>query len=159
MQNIMKIVDSSNNGLTEYILRPENIIEIYDTSKGCEIYYASLKASAAIDGVSARQLKRSIQEKLDQPLGYLKTEYTAHDQHKGTRYFNVDHIAAVISHGTLDKDDKVIDVCSIVFEHGTAPVKIYHSVHDVALQIRRVMKRLDQDQEICCAPEAEQESE
>ena len=38
-------------------------------------------------------------------------------------------------------------------------IKINHEAHHVAYQIRRVMKRLDQDEEICCAPDDEGDSE
>ena len=160
MENIMKIVDIENalNKTTKYILRPENIFEMFDDVDGCHIGYANDTASAVIEGISARGLKRSIQDKLEQPLGYLKTRYEYVNQKFGNRYFNVDHIAAVHSHGTLDRNNELIEVCSIVFERGGA-IKIYHPAHEVAYQIRRVLKRLDQDEEICCAPKAEQESE
>ena len=159
MENIMKIVEASSKQ-THYIIYPERIFEIHDTDKGCLIGY-TIGGVADIEGVSARKLKRSIQEQLDEPLGYLKTIYTYGDDQKGLRYFNVDYIAAVHSHGTVNRNGQIIDTCSIVMDLGEHhnKVKIDHAAHEVAYQIKRVLKRLDQDEEICCAPETETETE
>ena len=154
MQNIMKFVNSSTKQ-TMYVLYPENIYEIHDTAEGCWIGYSD-DGEAYIDGFTARQVKRSIQEKLDQPLRYLKTEFT-YAGHKGTRYFNVAKISAVISHGVVDRNNEKIEVCSIRLHSTPHEYKVDHPAHEVAYQIRRVMDKLDQDEEICCSPETETE--
>ena len=157
MQNIMKVVDANPNrkGQTQYILYPEDIYEIHDTKKGCFARYTG--GSVELENVTARGLKREIQEALEQPLGYLKTEYE-YEGHEGKRYFNVDHITAVLSHDKVNHGGDLVDVCSIVMKDDSV-IKIYHSSFEVAYQIRRVMKRIDQDEDICCAPSSEQESE
>ena len=161
MQNIMKVVDAhnANKGNTVYILYPEKIFEIHDIKKGCLLRFGQAFGGdyVEIENFSARQVKRSIQEKVEQPVGYLKTEYT-HEEHKGNRYILVDRISAILSQGTTIHNNETVDVCSIVIE-GSRTVKIYHPAHEVAYQVRRVMDRLDQDAEICCAPSSEQESE
>ena len=159
MLNILKIPDADTNNLgkTQYILYPENIYDIHDLSDNkCQVYYAGGKGAVQVGDYSARKFKRYIQEGLDESIGFLKAEYT-YNGYKGVRYCNVAHIAAVLSHDKVDHGGKLVDMCSIVFQDAGGPVKIYHPAHEVAYQIRRVMKRLDQDQEICCAPEAETE--
>ena len=155
--NIFKFINDETHekGHVAYILHPENIIEIHDTETGCLIKYANGDHTGEIKDVSARQLKRSIQEQLEQPLGFLKTEYT-YMGHPGLRYFNVDHVAAVKSRWVY-RDGKRINLCEIELETVRDPVKIDHEAHEVAYQVRRIMKRLDQDQEICCAPETDTE--
>ena len=161
MENIMKVVNASTNnkGQTHYILYPENIYELHDDVEGCRIHYGNGSNALFVENAKARQIKRSIQEQLEQPLGYLKTEYEYMKGHIGLRYFNVDHIAVIISQNPIQNEkNETVEVCAIVLEKG-GTIKIYHPAHEVAYQIRRVMKRLDQDAEICCAPKAEQESE
>ena len=156
MNNIMKVPDLTS-GHTQYILYPDRIYEIEDTDKGAHLYYGDGNGGAHVANHSARDMKRSIQDQLDEPQGYLKTEYDLN----GTtykRYFNVNHIVGVQSHGTLDRNDKVIQVCTLLLQYGGV-VKLYHSAHEVAFQIRRVLKRLDQDEDICCAPRSEEETE
>ena len=155
MDNVMKLVDDKSQ--TEYILYPERIREIQDNSTGCWISFAGSRGGVQIPNVSARKVKRSIQDRLEQSLGYLKAEYPGGGAENGVRYFNVDYIASVISHGTVDRNGTLIEVCGILMEDGGHEIKIDHPAHEVAYQVRRVIRRLDQDEEICCSPETETE--
>ena len=118
--SIMKILDESrldrnNQPLVKYILHPDRIFELHDSEKGCIIKYTHPGGQALIKGHSARQIKRSIQDQLDHPIGFLKTEYT-YQSHEGLRYFNVDHIAAVNSRTVFDTQlQKVVNRCEILF--------------------------------------------
>ena len=156
--NILKIPDANPNNLgkTQYILYPERIYEICDIKEGCQVYYKH--GALQIAGWKARRFKRYIQEEYDDgKIHFLKTEYNFNG-FTGVRYFNVAHINAVHSHDKVDHGGNLTDVCSLIMEN-SGPVKIYHPAHEVAYQIRRIMKRLDQDEEICCAPSSEQDSE
>ena len=157
MQNIMKFIDGYLKQ-TVYLTYPETVYQIYDNEYGCHILIEG-QGAANIEDHSARQFKRAIQERLEQPLGFLKTEYTYGDDIKGLRYFNVDYITKIASLPPIVRNDEQIEVCVITTKESPGNVKIYHSAHEVAYQVRRVMKRIDQDAEICCAPESEQESE
>ena len=150
---ILKIQDASEPRKPNiYIFFPENVFELIDTSKGCLIRYSNdenIDVLAA--NVTARQMKRSIQEQIkeDHELGFLKLEST-YMNHKGVRYVNVKHIAGLIDDG---------DQCDIHMEYHDRFIRIQESGQEVAAQIRRVIKRFDQDQELCCqevpAPEEE----
>ena len=145
---ILKIQDSSErNKPNVYIFFPENIFELIDTSKGCLIRFSSDKnIDIVAANVTARQMKRSIQEQLkeDHELGFLKLEST-YSNHKGVRYINVKHIAGLIDNGN--------NQCDIYMEYHNRLIAIDESGQEVAAQIRRVIKRLDQDQELCCQAE------
>ena len=151
MQNIMKLVDLDNNNRTHYILRPEEIYQIHDSAKGCVASY-SYGGRVHIAGFTARQLKRSIQDQLDEhSLGYLKTAFE-HQGHKGTRYLNVNHILSVMDIGN-NRSKILIHIGQVV------KIEVEHSAQSAAYQIRRVLNRQDQDEEICCVPEPEEASE
>ena len=141
---ILKIQDASKNIKPNvYIFFPENVIELMDTAKGCLIKYSNddnIDVLAA--NVTARQMKRSIQEQLkeDHELGFLKLESNYHN-HKGVRYVNVKHIAGLIDNG---------DQCDIHMEYHDRFIRLQENGQEVAAQIRRVIKRFDQDQELCC---------
>ena len=141
---ILKIQDvSANTKPNVYIFFPENIFELVDTSAGCLIRYSNDKTIDIVAAnVTARQMKRSIQEQLkeDHELGFLKLESTYH-HHKGVRYINVKHIAGLIDG---------IKHCDLVTEYHGRVIRIQESGQEVAAQIRRVIKRFDQDQELCC---------
>ena len=151
---ILKVVDISKpNKPTVYIFFPENILDLVDTVKGCEIRYSSeINIDVVVENVTARQMKRSIQEQLkeDHNLGFLKLEST-YNGHKGLRYINVKHIAGVIDEGNKD--------CYLQPEYHQRQIQVQERAQDVAAQIRRVIKRLDQDQDLCCQIETETETE
>ena len=156
MTNILKFIDDGNfKGSTVYIFNPTVIQEIHDTATGCRIVY--LSGENFITGTSARQLKRSIQEELEQPIGYLKTAYT-YRGHEGLRYVNVAHIISLTEASPIVKDGKTVETCQMVLDNEQF-LKFYHSAGEIAYQVRRVLKRLDQDAEICCAPDEETEEE
>ena len=101
--------------------------------------------------VTARQMKRSIQEQLKEnhELGFLKLESNYYN-HKGVRYINVKHIAGLTDTGGQS--------CDLQMEYHNRVINIEESGQEVAAQIRRVIKRLDQDQELCCQAEVHSRS-
>ena len=141
---ILKIQDSSETRKPNvYIFFPENIFELIDTSAGCLIRFSSDKSTDIVAAnVTARQMKRSIQEQLKEyhELGFLKLEST-YMNHEGVRYLNVKHIAGLIDEGKF---------CDLRMEYHNRVIRIEENGQEVAAQIRRVIKRLDQDQELCC---------
>ena len=153
-EQILKVIDiSKRNKPTVYIFFPENILDLVDTAKGCEIRYSSdTNIDVVVGDVTARQMKRSIQEQLkeDHNLGFLKLEST-YNGHKGVRYINVKHIAGVIDDGAKE--------CYLHTEYHKEQITVEEKAQDVAAQIRRVIKRLDQDQDLCCQTETETETE
>ena len=105
-----------------------------------------------VAGVTARQMKRTIQEQLQDHhvMGFLKLHSNYHG-HKGLRYINVEHIAAVFDNGSQ---------CEIKLEYHKGLIRLEDvDTLEVAAQVRRVIKRLDQDQELCCKPEPAPEAE
>ena len=132
---ILKIQDASENSKPNvYIFFPENIFELIDTSEGCLIRYSNDKnIDVVAANVTARQMKRSIQESLkeDHELGFLKLESNYHN-HKGVRYINVKHIAGLLDNGN--------NRCDIHMEYHNRFIRIEESGQEVAAQIRRVIK-------------------
>ena len=156
-EQILKFVDEShggNTGITHYILHPERIIEIQDTKIGCKFRYAGGYYEAEIKGTNARQFKRAIQEQLNEPMGFLKTEFPVFVKNDGLRYFNVNRIAAVRTRRVSNIQTGEVDLHStLIMEDHKLPIELDHEAFEVAYQIRRVLKRLDQDSAICCTPE------
>ena len=148
-EQILKLVNATDNK-THYVFFPERIFDLTDTAKGCLLSYSTDPSNVLIANTTARQMKRSIQEQIDHPMGFLKLE-SVYKGHKGKRYVNVDHIAGLIDHG-----DKTV----VRYEHHiTYDFTVLEKAFDVAYQIRRVIKRLDQDAELCCEPTTETEAE
>ena len=148
-EQILKVVNATDKK-THYVFFPERIFDLTDTAKGCLLRYGTDSTSVVIANVTARNMKRSIQEQIEHPMGFLKLE-NVHNGHKGKRYVNVDQIA-----GLVDEGDKT----SVRYEHHIAfQFTVLEKAFDVAYQIRRVIKRLDQDAELCCEPETETETE
>ena len=149
-EQILKVVDV-NSGKTNFIFFPERVVALTDTSKGCRIDYSDSGHYIVVAGVSALKMKRSIQEQLqeDHSIAFLKLE-SNYFGHKGKEYINIYHIA-----GIIDYDE----TCSIVFEHLGHQTKIQEPAYDVAFQIRRLIKKLDQDQDLCCETVAAEESD
>ena len=142
-EQILKIPDSETKK-THYIFHPERIYDLTDTADGCLLRYGGVQNMATAADTSARQMKRLIQEQILDGMGFLKLE-SIYRNHKGKRYINVDHIAGVVDHGN--------NKCEIILEHHKQHFAVNEAAFDVAYQIRRVIKRLDQDQELCCEPE------
>ena len=159
MTNIMKFLDSisHNKGQTHYLFHPERIVSIHDTATGCRLIYEDF-GRGEIEGFSARQIKRSIQEQVDEPMGFLKTEYVWKG-HTGVHYFNVQRVLSIISVKPEIVNNKEQARCHMLLDYSNGAYTILHPAQDVAYQIKRVLKRLDQDQELCCAPEEEAEEE
>ena len=149
MVDILKFIDREAKNLTHYVFKPDEITDMHDFNEGVEFAYAGGKGSIA--GVTARQFKRSLQDQLDEPLGFLKTEYS-----HGIRYINVSHILSVIERKPYTDDSGTHHSCIIIIDNNTK-YSFTGAAKDVAYQVRRVLKRLDQDEEICCLPEVEEE--
>ena len=163
---IFKFTDS--NG-THYNPHPERVIEISDVKytdprtlkkvEGCQVLFYGEGFHHSLP-LSARALKRSIQENTDVEIGFLKF---SHQVQKGNRYINVAHVADFVidttgkGHLYLEHIDKNYDnPWRITITAPTDPLQ-------VALQLRRVVNRLEQDDELCCnappAPAEEEEGE
>ena len=143
-EQILKLYDAARKR-TVFIFFPENIYEIKDTPKGCVIKYSrDDHMQVLVADVAARKMKRSIQEQLEgnHNIGFLKL----HTNTNGIirlQYINVAHIAGLIAY-----DDR----CDLQMEYHDRRVGVEEDPLEVAAQIRRVIKRLDQDQELCCTP-------
>ena len=162
---------------TNYIFRPEDIVEIRDSAKGVRVL---LPVSAGEQGIlhridivtekNARDVKREIQEQHDEPIGYLKMSDERLVEN-GRRYVNAKYILSGHPAKVRTKVDGkwiVVDGTFVAIDHYYDDA---HSAHaglhvnldpfEVARQIRRILRRLDQDEEICCAaaPEDEEETE
>ena len=81
MEPVMKIVDSG--GRTHYIFHPERVLEIRDVGKpdkpAAQMFFDSAgehtnRYDYSIDGITARDLKRNIQENVPDTIGFLKLE-------------------------------------------------------------------------------------
>ena len=142
-EQILKLPDSATKK-TNYIFHPERIFDLTDSADGCVIHYGGSGREVVVAGKTAREMKRLIQEQILDGMGFLKLE-SIYLNHKGKRYINVDHIAGVVDHGN--------DKCEIILEHFNYHFGVNENAFDVAYQIRRVIKRLDQDQELCCEPD------
>ena len=165
----MPIMKLTTHGGTSYFLHPERVVDIYDSKvtdpvtkkkvDGCYVQFQHQGSTIAV-GVPARALKRSIQENTDVEIGFLKLTLP---HQSGNRYVNVDNIielhipnesGGLLSSLILDnKDGAFQNVSEITIRAPTDPLQ-------VALQLRRVINRLDQDEELCCnAPTAPAEEE
>ena len=152
-EQILKVVDVLPiRHRTVFIFFPEKIFELMDTAKGCMINYTARSDKIVVAGVTARQMKRTIQEQLQDyhEIGFLKL-HSDYQNHKGLRYINVNHISAVFDNGSQ---------CEIKLEYHKDIISLDDAnTLEVAAQIRRVIRRLDQDQEFCCKPEPAPEAE
>ena len=143
-EQILKLYDAARKR-TVFIFYPENIYELIDTSRGCVIRYSEDDSQyVLVADVTARQMKRSIQEQLDgnHTIGFLKL-HSDYMNHKGLQYINVKHIAGLIAFDSR---------CDLQMEYHDRNVGVEENPLEVAAQIRRVIKRLDQDQDLCCEP-------
>ena len=161
---IMKVWDGKQ---THYIFHPENIVEVFDTTDGVGVEPRESGTIRIVTEKSARLVKREIQENTDEPIGYLKM--TDHGEVKnGRRYVNVKYLVGakpkkVRAYDAEGKDLGIVDGAQVTVEHQGRSGVIYVDMtpFDVALQVRRILRRLDQDEDICCATEtpAEEEAE
>ena len=158
MPNIMKIVDVGHNKpRTVYIMQPHKIIEIYDrydskpsAEEACVSFSHGAAPFYCVKGINARNLKRDIQEKIDVPMGFLKMTYVTPNNPKARFYVNVERIAAI----EPQREDANKTTLTIVGGLDDA-VKVDATPFDVAFQVRRVLKKLEQDEEFCCSPPVE----
>ena len=157
MPDIFKVLDA--NGDTHWFFNPGDIIEIADTGIGCSIRTERKNSHyhiAHISDVKAIAIKRSIQERLEEPLGFLKLRFNLDRQTEGNRYINIKFIHAVVSRDVVI-DRKDVQRATLSYGHHLN-YKVDMEPGDLAFQIRRVLKRLEQDEEICCEAPVEEES-
>ena len=169
MEPVMKILDS--RGTTHYLFHPERVREILDAGKpdkpAARMYFdqghgPEHPLEFRIEGITARGLKRSIQENVPETIGFLKLDYNTDAHGKGARrYVNVDNLVSLRGSTRSRQIDgqtvQVEETALTGYGHG---VRIEATSYSVASQIRRILKRLDQDEEFCCdAPEPEAESD
>ena len=169
MEPVMKIVDSKE--VTHYIFHPERVLQIFDVGKpdkpAASMFFHNGSENENITylhiaGTTARGLKRSIQENVPEKIGFLKLDYNT-DTHgpSARRYLNVDSIVSLHAFTRSRKiDGQTVEVEETELTGHGYETSIEGTAQSVAAQIRRVLKRLDQDEEFCCeAPAAEEASE
>ena len=143
--NIMKVVDDAEKA-THYVIDPADIHQILDTPKGCILVYAASRIDIHINGKTARQMKREIQERLDEPPHFVKMTYAHTSEHSGLRYVNVAHISGVTTFHINTNEERG----ALLFNHVGSILKTRATAHSLAYQVRRILLKLDQDEEICC---------
>ena len=88
MPDIFKFVD--RDGKTQWMFNPGDCIEIFDGIDGSSTilgpFHRGNRHAANIPNVSARMVKRSIQERIDEPVGFLKLNYQITPSKVGLRY-------------------------------------------------------------------------
>ena len=165
---IMKLHDT---GGTHYFPHPHRVAEIHDakvkdlsTGKkvdGSVVSFKALHHAIHVPNISALKIKREIQENTEQDIGFLKLRQFADGEDRGNRYINVDHVIEFKVHRgrndgrfVMDEVGHDLNAYEIAIVAPTDPLQ-------VALQLRRVINRLDQDEELCCnaPPDAEAEAE
>ena len=166
MEPVMKII---NGRRTEYIFHPERVLEIHDFGKPGEpvarMYFDSgydpeHRVVFQINGVSARDMKRSIQENVPEDIGFLKLDYNIEKHGKGARrYLNVDSIVSLHAESVSKQvDGQTVTVGGTRLRGLGYHIVVEGAPFAIAAQIRRVLKRLDQDEEFCCDPPAAEEA-
>ena len=132
-----------DNGQTVWIPFPHTVFTINDVSDGSTtITMDPDQASVAfynVKGVSARDMKRSIQENVDEHVGFLKLDQ---GDTKLKLYMNVLYVKGVESVSAKK-----------AYIHVRSSEYVWHVAHEptqLALQLRRIVQRMDQDEEICC---------
>ena len=170
---IMKIFDKNDH--TVYVPNPHQVVQIYDTTypdthfeaekdarlPGCIMQMTSQPGLGSIPilNFSARQIKRTIQEKVDGGIGFLKMFFNSNYISKGTRYVNLEHVA-FLRHKEGTKPYILLDNDQWENNQTFHRIILEDDPLTIALQMRRVINRLDQDEELCCAaPPEEDDSE
>ena len=168
MEPVMKIVDAVD-GRTKYIFNIKGLHDIHDVGKPDKPIAAirfdandenSHLQSFRVAGVTARDMKRSIQENFPDELGFLKLDYSdARYGPQARRYLNVTQVIAIspARFGKLVDGQRVLVGGARIQTKGEVII-VEGAPFALAAQVRRVLKRLDQDEEFCCeAPEPEAE--
>ena len=144
-------------GQTAWIPFPHTVFSITDEPNGGSRLHMdphpNNSAEYVVKGVSARDMKRSIQENTDEHIGFLKLSVgtTARKMYMNTFYIeSVESLSATKS------------VINIRGGGGNAlgVLTVTADPAQLAYQLRRIVKRLDQDEEFCCdEPAGEEEAE
>ena len=175
---IMKVHDTLG---THYVPHPHRVVEIYDATvtapvtgkqvAGCSVVLGH-HTVLTVAGQSALKMKRSIQENTEQDIGFLKLDFSTTKFPKGLRFVNLDHVLELSvkdpskpeAGGLLVLDLDQVQDPHDYFDHTVGVTGDYRVA---ALQMRRVLNRLDQDETLCCSappepkpdPPAEAEAE
>ena len=169
MEPVMKFDDYQ--GITRYLFHAERVHDIHDLGKPGKPLASmrfdvnnenSVLSEYRIAGITARDLKRNIQDNEPEKLGFLKLSYNT-DFHgpQARRYLNVVHVVSV-SPGRIYRmiDGQRTEFGAAMIQTRSDTITVEGAPFAVAAQIRRILKRLDQDEEFCCdAPESEAESD
>ena len=168
---IMKVHDSAG---THYIPHPHRVVSIHDwmvphpvTTKlvqGCRMTLWN-ETYIDIPDQSALKVKRSIQENTEQDIGFLKMEFASHKIPKGLYFVNADHVLElkVQVFESSTNVELILDIGGAHEQNHPRRIQIQGDHLVVANQLRRVVKRLDQDEALCCnappEPPAEEEND
>ena len=149
------------NGQTAWIPFPHTVYSIEDNRIGGTYMLLEPHPTAAaeytIKGHSARDVKRSIQENTDEHIGFLKL---ALGNTGRTRYLNTFYIESLESISAKKARIHARGSGGAGDDGGQLYMDIAADPAQLALQLRRIVKRLDQDEEFCCdAPAEEEEAE
>ena len=141
-----------------YLFQPERIASIADESNGLTAVRHGNGAFSA-EGISARGLKREIQNNADHPIAYIKIE-----GRYGKTYINARYVNSVrpYTFPAMVEGEKVKVNGSFIRygDHGDTGNTVAHeSPFEVAQQVRRALMRLDQDEDITEAEPVEEEEE
>ena len=159
---VMKLLTTAG---TVYIFHPERVHDITDAGKpgapaAVMAYYVESEFDTndfryfSVEGISARDLKRSVQDNVTEGLGFLKLTASRTDLYgpQARRYINVDDIVYLSSVRIFKQiDGKEVQVGGAKIETKHESITVEGAPFAIAAQIRRVLKRLDQDEEFCCA--------
>ena len=158
---IMKVWDGKQ---THYIFHPEDIVEIYDDELDDAAVVVIIPRAARqihiVTDKNSRDIKREIQANSDEPIGYLKLD----DERvvkNGRRYINAKYIVATRPKKvSVSIHEPLVDGSLLSIDHhGRSTALVAADPFEVARQVRRILIRLDQDEDICCATEAADEEE
>ena len=161
---IMKVFDGKQ---THYIFRPEDIVQVYDDElddvAGVAIVPRAAQPIHIVTDKNARDIKREIQANSDEPIGYLKLDDEQHVK-KGRRYINAKYIVATrpkkVRLSVEGSDTEIVDGSLLSIDHHSGSTTLVAAdPFEVARQIRRILIRLDQDEDLCCGAEAADEEE
>ena len=162
----MPIMKLHDNYGTHYVPHPHRVVMIYDGKvwdpsmnkfvPGVSMQMGFHHQGISVQNIAALKLKREVQENTEQDIGFLKLNMTRGDVSVGNMYVNLDHVFEL-----RVEEQRAVLVMGISPDGGAEHLIYVDDPLQVALQMRRVLNRLDQDEELCCnaPPDAEAEAE
>ena len=144
-------------GTTAWIPFPHTVFSIADEEGGgCRIFmdpHPHNSAEYVIKGQSARDIKRSIQENTEEHIGFLKLSVGATTR---KMYVNIFYVESLESISATKAQIRIRGGGNV----NLGTLKVTADPTQLAYQLRRIVKRLEQDEEFCCeAPAEEEEAE